>query len=462
MIGKKEHFIIWSMGLYFGWILSFPYFGYVLRTVSIATGVDPNALTLIFLIFHALGFLCGALFLKDTRRWKELMFFSLVMVLFVGILKLLVSPQLWMPLMALSGFFSPFYILGWSCLIATYPSHQKPRLILTFVIIANLITILLIYLSDVLNLQALLMAKIIPLIAALFLFFLSAPPARAAIKRESKTDLPPTALYIILMVAFITLLNFTLGLAYTVIYESYTIMEGRVFTLQYYRYIPYILTYLVIVTLKLKIDKTNITYFAISLTGLALIFLIALGDSLAGFYLTISIMQVGQALFPLFVWLYIGDLSTRYATPFRYFGFGLFAILLGSFFGGTCGDYLLKFGDSPVLSTALASIAALFAALLVTPRLVEKSVTEPLVDDQLLTNDQEYLDLIYSAVSLTPREREVVEHLMQGSDNQSMATTLGISPNTLKTHLRKIYRKYGVSKKSELLALISTKKMPPF
>ena len=461
MIGKKEHFIIWSMGLYFGWILSFPYFGYVLRTVSIAIGVDPNALTLIFLIFHALGFLCGALFLKDTRRWKELMFFSLVMVLFVGILKLLVSPQLWMPLMALSGFFSPFYILGWSCLIATYPSHQKPRLILTFVIIANLITILLIYLSYVLNLQALLMAKIIPLIAALLLMFFYSPPVIAASERRSKSEQPPTALYIILMVAFITLLNFTLGLAFSVIFDSYTVMSGCDFALRYFKYIPYILINVVIIIFRLTVDK-RMAYYSVSLMGLALILLIVMGDSVTGFYFTISAVQIGQALYSIFIWVLLGDLSTRYATPFRYFGFGLFAILLGSFFGGACGDYLLKFGDSPVLSTALASIAALFAALLVTPHLVEKSVTKPLVDDLLLANDQEYLALFYSAAGLTPRECEVVELLMQGSDNQSMATALGISPNTLKTHLRKIYRKYGVSKRSELLALISTKKMPPF
>jgi DNA-binding CsgD family transcriptional regulator len=79
-----------------------------------------------------------------------------------------------------------------------------------------------------------------------------------------------------------------------------------------------------------------------------------------------------------------------------------------------------------------------------------------------LANDQEFLDLFYSAASLTPREIEVVELLMQGFNNQKLANTLRISSNTLKTHLRNIYRKYGVNKKSELLALITTKKLPPY
>jgi DNA-binding CsgD family transcriptional regulator len=462
MVGNKEHFIVWSMGLYFGWILSFPYFGPVLKAVSISAGMDSNSLAIVFIIFHALGFLSGAMFLKDTRRWKELMLFSLLIVLSLSIVKLFISPLLWMPLMALIGFFSPFYILGWSCLIAAYPSHQKPRLLLTFIIIANLIMILLIYLSFALNLQALLMVKIIPLIAALFILFFYSLPATAAIERRSEPGHLPTTLYILVMVAFITLLNFTLGLAYTVAYEPHATMKDNNFVLQYYRHLPYILTYVIIFTFKLRIDKKNITYYAISLTGLGLILLIVLGDSLVGFYLTISLMQVGQALFPLFVWILIGDLSTRYANPFRFFGYGLFAILLGSFMGGFYGDYLQKYSDSPLIFTALVSIAALFAALLTTPWLVEKSLPEPSVDDKLLANDQEFLNLFYSAACLTPREIEVVELLMQGSDNQTMASTLRISSNTLKTHLRNIYRKYGVNKKSELLALITTKKLPPY
>jgi DNA-binding CsgD family transcriptional regulator len=461
MVGNKEHFIVWSMGLYFGWILSFPYFGPVLKAVSISSGMDSNSLAIVFLIFHALGFFCGAIFLKDTRRWKSLMFFSLVIVLSLSIVKLFVSPLLWMPLMALSGFFSPFCILGWSCLIATYPSHQKVGLILWFVITANLITVLLTYLSDVINLQILLLVNTIPLIAVLLLLLFGSPPLTAAIERKSKPDQPPTVLYILVMVAFITLLNFTLGIAYAVVFDSYSVVSGRYFALRYFRYVPYILTNFLIIVYRLTVDK-KMAYYAVSLTGLALILLVILGDSLTGFYLTITVVQVGQALFSIFIWILIGDLSTRYTAPFRFFGYGLFAILLGSFLGGFYGGYLQKYSDSPLIFIALVSIAALFAALLTTPWLVEKSLAEPSVDDKLLANDQEFLNLFYSAASLTPREIEVVELLMQGFNNQKLANTLRISSNTLKTHLRNIYRKYGVNKKSELLALITTKKLPPY
>ena len=53
---------------------------------------------------------------------------------------------------------------------------------------------------------------------------------------------------------------------------------------------------------------------------------------------------------------------------------------------------------------------------------------------------------------LTPREREIALLLLDGMDNYALGRTLRISNNTLKTHLRSIYRKIGVSGRQEMLA----------
>ena len=39
---------------------------------------------------------------------------------------------------------------------------------------------------------------------------------------------------------------------------------------------------------------------------------------------------------------------------------------------------------------------------------------------------------------LTPREREVVRMVAHGNTNKQIATALGISVNTVKTHLKKV------------------------
>jgi DNA-binding CsgD family transcriptional regulator len=52
---------------------------------------------------------------------------------------------------------------------------------------------------------------------------------------------------------------------------------------------------------------------------------------------------------------------------------------------------------------------------------------------------------------LTPRERQIAEMVCQGLRNARIAEHLRIRPETVKTHIRNIYRKVGVRNKIPLL-----------
>lgn len=64
------------------------------------------------------------------------------------------------------------------------------------------------------------------------------------------------------------------------------------------------------------------------------------------------------------------------------------------------------------------------------------------------------------ALGISPRECEILELLAQGISNREMAERLHISPNTVKTHVARLYEKLAVEKrmqaveKARLLALI--------
>lgn len=53
--------------------------------------------------------------------------------------------------------------------------------------------------------------------------------------------------------------------------------------------------------------------------------------------------------------------------------------------------------------------------------------------------------------ALTPRERDVLALLLEGKDNQNIASALTLSLGTVKAHVHNIYRKANVSSRQQLL-----------
>lgn len=54
---------------------------------------------------------------------------------------------------------------------------------------------------------------------------------------------------------------------------------------------------------------------------------------------------------------------------------------------------------------------------------------------------------------LTPRQREIVEHVAMGHTNAEIATAIGLSPNTLRNHLAAIFARVGASNRADLVRL---------
>lgn len=71
--------------------------------------------------------------------------------------------------------------------------------------------------------------------------------------------------------------------------------------------------------------------------------------------------------------------------------------------------------------------------------------TEPILLDR---RQWSYVQRRYS---LTPRERQIAELICRGLRNGSIAGSLRITPGTVKTHTRNIYRKVRVKSKIAML-----------
>lgn len=60
-------------------------------------------------------------------------------------------------------------------------------------------------------------------------------------------------------------------------------------------------------------------------------------------------------------------------------------------------------------------------------------------------------DAAVRSLGLTPREYEVLELLAAGRSTKEMARQLGISPNTAKTHLTRVYQKLAVQRRIQAI-----------
>lgn len=56
--------------------------------------------------------------------------------------------------------------------------------------------------------------------------------------------------------------------------------------------------------------------------------------------------------------------------------------------------------------------------------------------------------------TLTPKEKIVLEKVIQGRTNKSIAQELTLSPETIKSHVKNILHKYNVTSRIQLLSKI--------
>jgi DNA-binding CsgD family transcriptional regulator len=72
-----------------------------------------------------------------------------------------------------------------------------------------------------------------------------------------------------------------------------------------------------------------------------------------------------------------------------------------------------------------------------------------------------FLEAFCARHDVSPRERDVIDLLLEGCGTADIATRLSISEHTVRDHLKNLYRKTGTRSRSELVSLASTARREP-
>ena len=461
VLEKFRNFVLLSNPLYFGWLLAVPYYGPVLTVAAPASVLEEHPLFLIFAVVHALTYLAGGLFLRESRIALNLMVASLTLTILTNAALLLSHDFLWLPAMVIFGVSSSLYVMGWVSFFSLYtPNVGRLKLMAAVIIWGNVIYLVFNWLASHLSAFDVLALALLPLTAAAailgrFKFFRFSTSKKI---RKVKPLLNPL-IFIICLFVFVTYLNG--GLMYSIIMPSIDLQIPYAF---YYRYIIYILVLIVMYLFGEQLQRYFPIYMAVSLLGIAFVSFALFSEITAGLFLTASLLEAAFAMLDLFVWVTLGSLAFLYKAPFQFFGLALAAMLSGIGLGDYLGVYLFSIGNDYYLMTAIFASLSIFIVLLIVPWLnkqienilpqsLEASTVNPVIPGQGRLGNLE--SHIQPGENLTPREIEIVSLVILGYTNNDIAAKLVVSPNTVKTHLKNIFNKFGVKKKKDLILLSS-------
>ncbi len=116
--------------------------------------------------------------------------------------------------------------------------------------------------------------------------------------------------------------------------------------------------------------------------------------------------------------------------------------------------FLSGHGDVPTSVRAVKDGAVDFLLKPVNDEELLKAIREALLRESAARQARAELTAIQARLNtLTPREREVLEHVVSGELNKQIAGTLGTVEKTIKVHRARVMEKMGVQSLAELVRL---------
>jgi len=236
--------------------------------------------------------------------------------------------------------------------------------------------------------------------------------------------------------------------------------ENYTFIAKYYNVQPLFLTVIFAGILADKVGRKAILYIGFGMVGLSFTTFM-LPVSYNSYFLTQTFTQIGWGFVNTFVWVVSADLSIRLGKP-KVAARGVACMLFGTVLGAITAHLFNQANLTQDALYAVATLAPLFVGLilisLIPETFVPNSTPHNVLEINTLTNAEFQNDVTsYSAPKyneslhlLTTREQEVALLLAKNHTRQEICDILNISINTLKTHIRHIYRKLEVKNKDTL------------
>ena len=436
----------------FGWLLSFPLYGPVLWTLS-PKDLSIELLGLVFVLTHLVGFMSG-FFIKD-KYWHSLMKSGVIVTLLTSVAFLLLDPFLWPTIIGVLGFSSALVVLGWSYPFTSLIKSNRIQMIALIILQANLFLTVITLISPYLSAKATLVITLLPLLLAVFLIFTFQHQPNHT-NPKSIPNLPKKFL------SMLCITIFGLYLSGGLIYNSLLPLYQKASLWAFFPELVYITAIFFIWKYGSEQNVIYYAYLGASFLGLGFLSFTVTHTPWINYYITIALLFTAFAFLDVYLWTLLGTVSVIHHQPFRIFSLGLATNLFALYAGGISAVCLLNHHNNILSSISIPALTSILLVILAIPilhnqlnRILNNNLKQ-LKDIPTLPNDlQVRLNAIFpNAYLLTQKELDVLQLIIYSASNKEIATTLHISENTVKSHLKNINRKLEVSSKYELLSRV--------
>lgn len=453
---KNKYFILISFSIVFGWVMSLPYEGPVLYALASEKGVDWKTLNTLTVFFHFGGLFCGRYIAKDIISAKKNILICIGSSIALSIFIPFVSAKIWFLIIPFVSFLTGVFITINAHLIKGYiTSESRAKVAADLLIYGNIVLIGAHILAN--NLAPMISFIYIEVLLILALILAIKIDIKEKLVRQSIIELDKIPVFKIYWIFFLFIFVITInsGIMFQVIYPYF----GKFETLtSIYTNIPYIASIFILSRL-IKNNKFYFLYVGLALWGITFILFAIMGQTAFSFMIICSFMLFACGIFDLFWWSIMVNNFNNVKNPASLFGIGLSINVLGVWVGGIIGNYLISIGADKQGLSYFGLIVVMISMLIILPlnsRLVDLIENNEFLVKIQYVEKRKIKSLLEEAETiLSKRELEVFNLLILGKTNTQMSKELYLSPHTIKTHNRNIYKKLNVSNKIELIEKIS-------
>jgi len=444
--------------LFSGWMLSFLFEGQMLYALTSSHDFDSDVMVFGGIAAIFIGTVVCGFFIKTKRSAKRLFLCAYPFFIAVSIPFFFAPSALWNIAVMAGSFFAGCCVAAWGIFLKSgTPRNERIKTVADVLILSNVLMILLNIAATYISPHAGLALSLLLLLGA-FAFALKLPaddgaaePGPPALQEKSGG----IAGLLAFLCLFILIITIDSGLMYHVLNPAFVNID---WLMSWYWAVPYIAALLIMRNLPRSMNRAYILYVGIAMIGFSFIAFLVL-DRSWGAYLAVDTLMLGACgIYDLFWWSILGEMLDYGRNPARILGIGLSANILGVLLGGLIGNGAMMIGGNGQSATLLA-LAVVCVTLIMLPPLNKKLTALFKYHAYLTTLSREPAGPACDAVvmeKLTEREREIASLLMTGKTYRRIADQLYVSENTVRTHVKKIYFKYGVKNRTELMnALIS-------